>query len=62
MQHKLLTLDETAERLRKNRSQLEWMIHSGTAPVSAKIGGRRMFREADVDSYIENAFQEASRS
>lgn len=62
MQHTLLTLDETAERLRKSRTQLEWMIHVGKAPVSAKIGGRRMFREADVDAFIESAFEEAARS
>ncbi|WP_307805160.1 helix-turn-helix domain-containing protein [Microbacterium sp. BLY] len=56
---KLLTLDETAERLRKTRTQLEWMIHAGTAPRSAKIGGRRMFREADVDAFIDAAFSGA---
>ena len=53
----LLTLDEVAERLRKSPAQLRWMIHQGTAPRSAKIGGRRMFRDADVDAYIEAAFE-----
>lgn len=54
----LLTLSETAERLRKSEAQLRWMIHSGTAPRSAKIGGRRMFRESDVEAFIESAFDE----
>lgn len=53
----LLTLAETAERLRKTDSQLRWMIHSGTAPKSALIGGRRMFRESDLEEYINQAFE-----
>lgn len=53
----LLTLSETAERLRKSEAQLRWMIHAGTAPKSAKIGGRRMFRASDVEDYINAAFE-----
>lgn len=53
---KLLTLEETAELLRKSPAQLRWMIHNGTAPKSAKIGGRRMFREAEVLAWISEAF------
>ncbi|WP_426226259.1 helix-turn-helix transcriptional regulator [Pseudarthrobacter sp. DSP2-3-2b1] len=53
----LLTLAEAAERLRKSDAQLRWMIHAGTAPRSAKIGGRRMFRAADVEDYINAAFE-----
>lgn len=56
---RLLTLDETAARLRKTPSQLRQMIFNRTAPVSAKIGGRRMFREEDVDAFIEQAFAAA---
>ena len=55
----LWTLTETAEALRKTPSQLRWMIHQGTAPKSALIGGRRMFRSADVEAYIEAAFSQA---
>lgn len=54
----LLTLAETAERLRKSDAQLRWMIHQGTAPKSALIGGRRMFREEDIDAFIKEAFAE----
>lgn len=53
---KLLTLEEVAEMLRKSPAQLRWMLHSSTAPRSAKIGGRRMFRSADVEDYINAAF------
>lgn len=53
----LLTLDETAEILRKSPAQLRWMIHNGTAPRSARIGGRRMFRRSDVQKFICEAFE-----
>jgi excisionase family DNA binding protein len=52
----LLTLEEVAEQLRKSDAQLRWMIHAGTAPKSAKIGGRRMFRAEDVETYIATRF------
>lgn len=54
----LLTLPETATLLRKSDAQLRWMIHNGTAPRSAKIGGRRMFRRADVEAWINAAFHD----
>lgn len=55
----LLTLPETANLLRKSDSQLRWMIHVGTAPKSALVGGRRMFRRNDVEQFIEAAFEVA---
>lgn len=54
----LLTLTEAADHLRKSPAQLRWMIHNGTAPKSALIGGRRMFRESDVFDYINQAFEQ----
>ena len=60
MTDRLLTLPEVAERLRKSEAQLRWMIHTHTAPRSAKVGGRRMFRESDVDAWLEALFAEAS--
>jgi excisionase family DNA binding protein len=56
----LLTLTEVADRLRKSPAQLRWMIHSGSAPRSALIGGRRMFRESDIEEYINQAFGSAA--
>ena len=53
---KLLTVRETAERLRKSEKGLRWMIHQGIAPKSGKVGGRRMFRESDVEAFIAAAF------
>lgn len=56
----LMTLTETAERLRKSPAQIRWMLHAGTAPKSALIGGRRMFRESDIEDYINRAFEDAA--
>lgn len=53
---KLLTLREVAEMLRKSDAQLRWMIHTDTAPPSAKIGGRRMFREHQVLEWLDEQF------
>lgn len=55
----LCTLPETAAQLRKSDSQLRWMIHAGTAPKSALIGGRRMFRQEDIDAYIDARFEDS---
>jgi len=55
----LLTLDEVASLLRKSPGQLRYMVHCGTAPRSAKIGGRRMWRESDVFAWVESQFAQA---
>lgn len=57
---RLLSLEEAAERLNKTPTQLRYMLHARTAPPSAKIGGRRMFRESDIDAFITRAFAEAA--
>lgn len=59
MNTKLMTKAETAEALRKTTKQLDWMLYTGTAPKSALIGGRRMFRAADVEAWIEEQFATA---
>ncbi|TFC84855.1 helix-turn-helix domain-containing protein [Cryobacterium sp. TMT4-31] len=59
--HQLLTLEEAAAMLRKTPNQMRWLIHNGTAPKSGKIAGRRMFRESDVEAYIEAAFSDEEK-
>jgi len=56
----LWTLTETAEALRKTPAQLRWMMHNGSAPKSALIGGRRMFRAKDVEAFVDEQFAAAS--
>ncbi|OIH95240.1 helix-turn-helix domain-containing protein [Curtobacterium sp. MCBA15_001] len=55
-----LTLAETAKRLRKSQAGIRYMIQTGTGPRSGLIGGRRMFRAADVEAYIASQFETAS--
>lgn len=57
---KLLNVNETAPMIGKTPASLRWMIHTGTAPKSALIGGRRMFRETDVIAWINAAFEESA--
>jgi excisionase family DNA binding protein len=56
----LLTVGATAERLGRSEPALRFMIHKGTAPRSALVGGRRMFRASDVEAYIAAAFEGAA--
>lgn len=62
MTDRLLFTEEVADMLRKSYGTMRFMIHKGTAPKSALIGGRRMFRESDVYAWIEDQFEkEASK-
>lgn len=59
----LLTVAEVAVQLNRSEAALRFQIHQGTAPRSAKIAGRRMFRQSDVDAFIADAFDgEAARA
>ena len=60
MTDRLLYVEEVAEMLRKSPASLRFIIHAGTAPKSAKLGGRRMFRESDVLAWIEAQFEETA--
>ncbi len=57
---RLMFVNEVAKRLRRSEGQVRWMVHAGTAPKSAMLAGRRVFRESDVEAYIEAAFAEES--
>lgn len=60
MTTKLLTIEEVAQRLNKTAAALRSMRYEGKGPRAAKIGGRLMYREADVEAYIDAAFTELS--
>ncbi|MGP5261225.1 helix-turn-helix transcriptional regulator [Brachybacterium paraconglomeratum] len=61
MSTKLLTIPEVAELLGKSTRSVEWMVYAKTGPRSAKIGGRRMFRESDVEAWINAQFEAAEQ-
>lgn len=54
---RLLYIDEVAEMIRRSPAALRAMIHKGDAPTSAKIGGRRVFRESMVIAWIDAQFE-----
>jgi excisionase family DNA binding protein len=58
----LLTLREAAELLHVPEATLAYWVHKGTAPRSAKIGRRRMFRAVDVEAFISERFAAAEAS
>lgn len=57
-QDRLIYVEEVAEILRRTPSAVRFMVHAGTAPRSAKIGGRRMFRESDVYAWLDEQFEQ----
>jgi predicted DNA-binding transcriptional regulator AlpA len=59
---KLLTVNEVAAMLRRSPAQLRYMRGQGTAPPSAKIAGRIMFREEEVLAYIESQFERRTQA
>lgn len=58
---RILFIEEVAARLRRSPAQLRWMLHTGVAPKSAMIGGRRCWRESDVEKFITDAFTDKSQ-
>ncbi|WP_432789313.1 helix-turn-helix domain-containing protein [Brevibacterium sp. K11IcPPYGO002] len=54
---RLLFVEEVAEMIRRSPASVRFMIHAGTAPKSAKLAGRRMFRESDVLAWIDEQFE-----
>ncbi|MCR2814467.1 helix-turn-helix domain-containing protein [Microbacterium jiangjiandongii] len=55
-----MTVRETAARLKRSENALRIMLTNHTAPPSAVIGGRRLFRTSDVEDYIRRAFDAAT--
>ncbi|WP_439593847.1 helix-turn-helix transcriptional regulator [Microbacterium sp.] len=55
---RLMDVRETAAALHRTERSLRWMVREGTAPKSALIGGRRLFRESDVRTFVNVAFEE----
>jgi excisionase family DNA binding protein len=53
---KLLTPEEVAERLRRPVSTIRFWRATGGGPKGARIGGRVLFRESDVERWIAEQF------
>ncbi len=56
----LMTLPEVAERLRRSEAQLRWMRHNKSGPRSARIAGRVMYRQSEVESWLDAQFDDGT--
>lgn len=54
----LISIKDTAPLVGKSEASLRWAIHNGTAPPSALIMGRRVFRREQVLEWIDHQFAE----
>ncbi|MGR6899773.1 MULTISPECIES: helix-turn-helix domain-containing protein [Glutamicibacter] len=50
-------IEEAAEFLRVPVSTLRYWRHLGTGPRSARIGGRVMYRQADLEAWLNEQFE-----
>lgn len=53
---KLKTIEEVAEMTRLPVATLRYHRHLGTGPKSGKVGRRIVYREADVEAWIDEQF------
>ncbi len=56
MQSKLLTLKEVAERYPIPEATWRYWRHRGEGPPSARIGRRVVYRETEVEAWIDAQF------
>ena len=56
MSNRLLTIDEVAALTRMPVATLRWHRHCGTGPTSGKVGRRVVYREDDVNAWIDAQF------
>lgn len=53
---RLLLQEEVAERVRRPIATLRFWRTKGLGPKSARVGGRVLYRESDVEAWIESQF------
>ncbi|WP_190263738.1 helix-turn-helix domain-containing protein [Glutamicibacter nicotianae] len=53
----LSLIEEAAEFLRVPVATLRYWRHQGTGPKSARIGGRVMYKQADLENWINEQFE-----
>lgn len=52
----LLTIEDVAERLGRPVATLRFWRHQGTGPRSFRLGGKIAYKAADVEAWIEDAY------
>lgn len=56
----LSLIEEAAEFLRVPVATLRYWRHMGTGPKSARIGGRVMYKQVDLENWINEQFEKAN--
>jgi hypothetical protein len=56
----LLTPAEVAERVRRPIATVRFWRATGIGPKGANVAGRVLYRESDVEAWIEDQFSEAT--
>jgi predicted DNA-binding transcriptional regulator AlpA len=56
MEDRLLTMEETSERLRTPISTLRFWRNQSTGPRSARLGRRIFYRESEIAAWVEQQF------
>jgi excisionase family DNA binding protein len=52
----LMTPEEVAERLRRPVATVRFWRVKGIGPKAARVGGRVLYRQSDVEAWIARAF------
>lgn len=55
----IMTIEEAAELLRTPVSTLRYWRHMNRGPRAARIGGRIMYRQADLEQWLNEQFDNA---
>jgi predicted DNA-binding transcriptional regulator AlpA len=50
---KLMTITQVSERTTLSEGTLRWLRHKGHGPRSSKLGRRIVYREEDVELWLE---------
>lgn len=61
MSSKLLTIKEVAERYPFTEATWRYWRYRNEGPPSARIGRRVVYREADIEAWVEAQFAAASK-
>ena len=52
----LLTMEEVAAYVRRPLATVRYWRYQGTGPKSARVGGRILYRRADVEAWVDAQF------
>ncbi|RJN32913.1 helix-turn-helix transcriptional regulator [Nesterenkonia natronophila] len=61
VQDQLRTIEETAEYLRTTPSTMRYWQQIGKGPKSFKLGVRRLWKQSDLDAWINEQYEAQTR-